>query len=210
MKTLFTNKYILNNWGCYDKSKVKLLIGSKPEFTIDEVLSLDVPLKDKAWFICKRCKLTDIELRQFAIGCALVVLPIYENKYPDNKAPREAIQAAKDYLSGSIDIDTLRIKRNAAACAAYAAACAAYADDAAAYADDAAAYAAYAACAAYAAPAAAYAADAACVNYKDLLLQFFKDFLTLPTNGINERIWKPKTHQKKKLSSLLSIGDKKY
>jgi hypothetical protein len=151
MKTLFTNNYILNYSGCYGKSTVKLLIGSKPEFTIDEILNLDVPLKDKAWFIRKSCKLTNIELWHFAIGCALIVLPIYEAKYPDNKAPREAIQAAKDYLSGSIDIDTLRIKRNA----------------------DAAAAAAYA------------AADA---SYKDLLLQFFKDFFTLPTNGITERI----------------------
>lgn len=131
-------------------------------------------IKDKSYFIRKSCKLTNIELSLFYIGCALVVLPIFEAKYPDNKAPREAIQAAKDYLAGTIDIDELIKKRNAAAIntndsvydAAYSAYYAAYH---AGYPNEAeSAYIAYAAYAAEPDP-----------KYKNLLLQFFKDYIEL-------------------------------
>jgi hypothetical protein len=88
----------------------------------------------------------------YAVYAAELVLHIYENRYPDDKRPRKAIEAAKNYLSDAAD----------AAYAAYAAADAAYAayavaDDAA---DDA-AYAAHAAAYAAAADDAAYAAYAA-------------------------------------------------
>ena len=95
---------------------------------------------------------------KLAIDFAMEALPIFEAKYPDDKRPRHAIQAARDYLNCSILLETLRDARRAAAAdAAYAAYAAA--DDAdAAYA----AYDAAAADAAYAAAAdAAYAAYAA-------------------------------------------------
>ena len=82
---------------------------------------------------------------QYAIFAAEQVIDIYENKYPDNKKPREAIDAAKKVLEN----DTAENRADAAADAAAAAA------DAAAYA------AAYAAAAYAAAAAAAYAAAAA-------------------------------------------------
>jgi hypothetical protein len=96
----------------------------------------------------------------YAIFSAELVIDIYEKKYPNNKAPRQAIEAAKLCLNSPT-------KNNKKVATAYAddAAYAAYdaADDAAYAADDAAAYAA-AAAAAYAAYAAAddaaYAADA--------------------------------------------------
>ncbi len=78
----------------------------------------------------------------YAIFAAELVLDIYEKQYPDDKRPRNAIEASRKYLQTKT---------------AYAAA-AAYAADAAADAADAAAYAAYAA---YAARAAAAGADAA-------------------------------------------------
>ncbi len=108
---------------------------------------------------------------QLAIEFAEQALPIFEKRKPDDNRPRAAIQAARDFLDGTIGIEELR-KAHADAAYAYAA----YADAAyayAAYADadadaDADAYAAYAsyAYAAYAADAAyayayAYAADAA-------------------------------------------------
>ena len=79
-----------------------------------------------------------------------IVLEIYEKKYHDNKAPREAIQAAKDYLNNTgITLEELRIKRNAA-------------------------YAAYAAAAAYA----AYAADAAPKKlFNQILLTYLVNFV---------------------------------
>jgi len=81
----------------------------------------------------------------YAIFAAEQVINIYEKKYPENKRPREAIEAAKKCVKDPSD------DNKKAAAAAYAAAYAAAAD---------AAYAAAAVAAAYAAAAAAYA-DAA-------------------------------------------------
>jgi hypothetical protein len=165
MKTNFTKA--TSDFGCYGPKKASSYLPNE-NFTIADVLKADVRLRDKAWFIRNNCQFTDDEYRQYAIGCALCVLPIYEKRYPGNNAPREAIEAGKAYLAGTINIDVLREKRDASAYAAYAAAAdaaadaSAYAADAAdadaAYAD--AAYAAYAADAAYAYADAAYAAYA--------------------------------------------------
>ena len=99
------------------------------------------------------------KIRYLAADFAERVLHIFEEKYPDDKRPREAIQGARDYVGGKITLDELKVFRRATY-AAYA-----YANAAA----DAAAYAAYAAVYADAADvdatttaaAAAYAADAA-------------------------------------------------
>jgi hypothetical protein len=147
MKTNFTKA--TSDFGCYGPKKASSYLPNE-NFTIADVLNANVRLRDKAWFIRNNCQFTDDEYRQYAIGCALCVLPIYEKRYPGNNAPREAIEAGKAYLAGTINIDVLREKRDAAAYAADASADAAYA--ASAYAD--------AAYAADASSAAAYAADA--------------------------------------------------
>jgi hypothetical protein len=100
-----------------------------------------------------------------AIFSAELVIDIFEKKYPDDKRPRQAIEAAKEYLKNPSK-KTARAAARSARAAAYASAhadraayasAAAYASSAAARAADAAA----AAAAAYAAAYAAYAADAA-------------------------------------------------
>ena len=104
------------------------------------------------WLICRI--MNKNQSVQYAIFAAEQVIDIYEGKYPNDKRPRNAIEAAKAYVQNP----SKKTKAYAAADAAYAA----YAAYAAAYAADAAAYAAYAAAAAaYAAYAAAYADDAA-------------------------------------------------
>ena len=72
----------------------------------------------------------------YAIFAAEQVIDIFEKKYPNNKAPREAIEAAKAVLENDTqeNRDIAAIKRRAAA-DAYAAAAAADAADAAAAAD---------------------------------------------------------------------------
>ena len=107
----------------------------------------------------------------YAVFAAEQGIEIYEEKHPDDKRPREAIEKAK----ACIDDPSEKNKSAAADAAAYAAdaayaayavnsAYAADAADAAAYAADAAAYAADAAYAAYAVNS-AYAADAADAAY---------------------------------------------
>ena len=75
---------------------------------------------------------------QLAIEFAEQALPIFEKRYPNDARPRNAIQAAKDYLAGKITLNQLRQSRAAAddadAAAAAAAAYAYAAADAAAYA----------------------------------------------------------------------------
>ena len=83
----------------------------------------------------------------YAVFAAEQVIDIYEKKYPNNKKPREAIEAAKKCIENPTEENkkayAAAAARGAAADAAYAAAAAAYAADAAAAAD--AAYAAAAA-----------------------------------------------------------------
>jgi hypothetical protein len=103
--------------------------------------------------------LTQIIAVQWAAECARRVLKHYEDRYPEDKRPREAIQAALKWAK-----DPTEANRNAAAdaaYAAYAAAASASADAAASASADASADAAASASADAYADAAAYAADAA-------------------------------------------------
>jgi len=123
----------------------------KTEADNDEINLLTIlksnGVQDMLW--CLRATNEDSKkiASQLAIEFAEQALPIFEKRYPNDKRPRNAIQGARDYLAGKIDLATLRNLR-AYAYAAYAA----YA---------AAAYAAYAAYAAADADADAYAAAAA-------------------------------------------------
>ena len=115
----------------------------------------------------------------YAVYAAKQVLPIFEEKYPEDKRPRIAIEAAE----ACIEDDSKSNKRNArsAAYAAYAAAVANYVANATANAVHAAAHAAnYAAAparrAAYATEAAEAAAYAA---KKDMMINILRHGLTL-------------------------------
>ncbi len=111
---------------------------------------------DWANWLIVRC-MTHKQYVLYAIYAAEQVIDIFEKKYPDDKRPREAIEAAKKYIANPTEEN-----RNATDAAAYAADAATHAADAAAHAADAAAHAADAAAhAAYAADAAAHAAYAA-------------------------------------------------
>lgn len=79
----------------------------------------------------KHVKVVDVtsQLREFAIWCAERVLPIWEQRYPDDKRPRECLETARRYLEGKATLKELQEARQAAAAAAYA-----YADAVAAYA----------------------------------------------------------------------------
>jgi len=108
----------------------------------DFVMLENITYLDKIWVITKL--FTKEQNVKFAIKCASSVLNIFEERYPKDKRPRQALEAAENYL---ISTDTA-----AAADAAYDAAYAA--TYAATYAAADAAYAA-----AYAATYAAAAAD---------------------------------------------------
>ena len=96
--------------------------------TIKELIKID-KLDWANWTIARALNRKD-KIR-YSVYAAEQVLEIFENKYPDDKRPREAIEAAKMVLKN----DT--VENRSAAYAAYAAYAAANAADAAADAADA-------------------------------------------------------------------------
>ena len=155
MKKEFTREEMIANKGCYSLEQLnQCSFMQNEEISLFDILDSEIPLKDKFWFCCKKV-FTKEQNQLISITVAENVLDIYEIKYPGNKTPREAIQAAKDYLNNSITLEVLSEKRKAA-----------FADAA-----DAAA-AVYAAVYAYA----AYIASTKSTNYRLILLQSLIDF----------------------------------
>ena len=152
MKKSFTKEYILENRGCYSTDQVLALPFSKSDKITINALFKVLPIKDFSWFLVRKCKLTLAEKRLFALHGAKQVLPIFENKYPNDSRVRDCIEATERFLNDNETLENLKVFRDAAYAAYddYAAVYAAYAG-----ADDDAYAASYAAAAAYAA--AAYA-----------------------------------------------------
>ena len=159
MQQSFTKQFMYENCGCYNPEQLNAcsFMQVEGQVTLKSIIESEIPLKDKYWFVCQKIA-TKEENQQIAITVAEMVLPIFEEKYPSDKRPREAIEAAKMYIAGHISIETLLNKRYAAA---YSAAAKATVDSAKAAGDAITAYAAaYSAADAdvYFAAAAAYAA----------------------------------------------------
>lgn len=159
MKKEFSKEYILKNKGCYETEQVEALSFINQEsIKIEDIIGSEMPLKDKCWFLVRKCELTNKEKAELTYELASVVLPIFEAKRPGDSRVKECLEAIQQFKLGKIDRDQLLIKRHAAAAAAvtaysYAAYNAAYAT-----ADAAAVHAVHAA---YAADAYAYAYNAA-------------------------------------------------
>lgn len=82
-------------------------------------------LKDDNNTTCQKIRLVrqvegwnDKNLRFFAFWCAEQVLPIYEEKYPDDNRPRSAIETARRYAEGLATEGELAAARAAARAAA--------------------------------------------------------------------------------------------
>ncbi len=142
-------------------------------------------VQDTVWCLRTQGEI-EKEIRLLAVDFAEHVLPVFEKNYPEDKRPRKAIQAAREYAAGTISKKELRKADVAAVAAYYDAAYAAAAYDATAAAADAAAYAvaayydaAYAAAAYDATAAAADAAAAARTKETDWqkkkLIAFLKE-----------------------------------
>ena len=107
------------------------------------------------WLLRQTGQITKPQAVQIAVECAKHVLPIFEKRRPDDKRPRQAIEAAEAWLKDPSEKNRGACRADADAADAAAYAYAAYAAAAADDADDDAAYAAYAAYAAADAAAAA-------------------------------------------------------
>jgi hypothetical protein len=117
MQTEYNLEFLLENTGCYEKSKVENLFPKEREVvSYEDILQSSIPLQDKYWFFCLRV-FTDSQNQHLAIKIAEVVLPIFEEQYPSDNRPRKAIEAARLYLAGEIDIEELETARAAWAAA---------------------------------------------------------------------------------------------
>ena len=127
--------------GYYDYDILSNYLGGDSNYGMDKPISLltcleSTKLGDVIWALRATLEDSSSFSKQFAIACAEHVLPVFEEKFPEDKRPREAIEAAK---AGKLTKEILE-----AADAAASAYCTA---DAAYYAADAATAAYYAAAA---------------------------------------------------------------
>jgi hypothetical protein len=145
---IVTKEWLKERSACNDG--VKWFEGQKET---DGVKVVEKLIKEKQlnwanWLVVRLMSTHKMKI-EYAVFAAERVIEIYEKEYPNDKRPRQAIEAAKVYIKDPNE------KNRAAAYAAYAA------TYAATYASDAAAHAAYATYAATYAADAAHASDAA-------------------------------------------------
>ena len=137
MTTTITLKQIRKHSPCQDGWE-KLLEHLGKTKADDEPLKFSTILEsngsgDAIWCLRALPEEHSGKIRYLAADFAERVLHIFEEKHPNDKRPREAIQGVRDYVEGKITLDELKVFRRAAADAADAAADAAdYAADAAA------------------------------------------------------------------------------
>lgn len=92
----------------YDLKKIKKLFGRKKKANALDILNCEeISIEDRFWVVLREEMLSERILRLFAISCAEHVLPIFEKKYPEDRRPRTAIDAAKKYLMGEITKEEL-------------------------------------------------------------------------------------------------------
>ncbi len=95
MKNSFTK--IRTDFGHLNRSQIDKIFPME-RFYLFDILESEFSLQYKAWFIHNNCEFNITEYREFDIGCALCVLPIYELKYPKNTMLRDVLQEAQDCL----------------------------------------------------------------------------------------------------------------
>ena len=124
LDTPMTSEFFKTYQACPDGMKWVLDVLSKGE-TLRTLLPKFDRVDWMIWTLRRADALTKVQYVELAVICAQTVLGIYERKYPEDKRPRKAIEAAVAYAKNPCE--KMRI-----AAAAYAAAYAAYAADAAA------------------------------------------------------------------------------
>lgn len=98
---------------------------------LDEEVSIPMVLESNGldnavWALCAFKKDYEREWWMFKADIAELVLPIFEERYPDNKAPRKAIEGARLFADGKISKEELKSRADAAACVAVSSADEAY------------------------------------------------------------------------------------
>ena len=69
-------------------------------------------LHDALWCLRTICPEHEREVRLYAADCAERVLHVFEKKYPKDKRPTEAIEAARKFANGEITQEELAAARS--------------------------------------------------------------------------------------------------
>jgi len=114
MKTVFSKELMQDTTGLFYWKDFELeVLKGRTEILLTDILESEIPVDRKFDIICKKLANRE-ENQQITIGCAEIVLEIFDKKYPEDKQARQAIQAAKDYLNGHIGVEELREKSESA------------------------------------------------------------------------------------------------
>ena len=116
-----TIEQVLSWKPCGDHSREELLkiSGGRTSLTPLEILALDIPVDHRFWVLLREEIIPEKELHLLACEFAVAVLPIWEKAYPEDKRPRQAIEAKRKWVAGEIDDDELAGAGDAARAAAW-------------------------------------------------------------------------------------------
>jgi hypothetical protein len=106
----------------YTLSRVRELWGDRERCTAADILRMDIPAKDRLWAVLREEFLPKRLLARAACDFAEHVLPIYEERYPDDNAPRHCIEVKRRHIGGKATDEELwgaMTAADAAAAAAY-------------------------------------------------------------------------------------------
>ncbi|MBK7363061.1 MAG: hypothetical protein IPJ01_12260 [Micavibrio sp.] len=89
---------------CYDADELKQIFGRRKSLTVKQIVALKIPDEDKVWALTQFHFLDTKEKSvRFAIFCAEQCLTDFEKWDANDKCPREAIEAAKNWLINPTD-----------------------------------------------------------------------------------------------------------
>jgi hypothetical protein len=95
--------------------------GKDTDIPLGQVIEV-LGIEDAIWTLRCTTKPADKFIIEFACRCAEYCLKNYEDLYPDDKRPRKAIEAARLYSEGKINLEELTAAESAAGSAAWSAA----------------------------------------------------------------------------------------
>lgn len=109
MKIEFSKEYIYDNRGCYSKEQVDNLPFINNDKITIKMLFDNLPFKDFDYWLLQNCKMTERDKEEYVYHYASFALPIFEERHPDNKKPREALEAKRAWIDNPTDENRRRI-----------------------------------------------------------------------------------------------------
>ena len=87
----------------YPEDRIRQLFGSRESVTPLEICDADhIPANDRAFLLMREEIISKARLHELACQFIESVLPIYEEKFPDDPRPRDAVAAKRAWLLGDI------------------------------------------------------------------------------------------------------------